>query len=62
MELFEVILGIFGFFVFYSWVYGAIVVAKKTENLTENEKFLLVFGGVGLAMYVFRSATIILAL
>ena len=41
-----------GIFMLYSWIHGGIIVAKKIENLTGYERFVLIAGGILLSLYV----------
>ncbi len=41
-----------GLAMFYSWIHGAIIIGKKTENLTQYERVVLIFGLAVFVLYL----------
>lgn len=46
---------ILGVAMFYAWIHGGIIVAKKTENLTQYEKGVLIAGLAAFILFVIGS-------
>ena len=44
---------ILGLAMIYAWVHGAIIVGKKTENLTQYERTVLIVGAIAFVLYLF---------
>lgn len=43
---------IVGLAMIYAWIHGAVIVGKKTENLTQYEGGVLIAAAVGVVLYV----------
>lgn len=45
-------LAILGLGMIYSWIHGSIIVGRKTKDLTQYERVLLIVAAIGMYLYV----------